>query len=422
MCGIIATISKRGKKVGKAVLQKYEIQKSRGHEGFGYCALDNGSVRVERAEKEEKIRSLLKHDSSPFVIFHHRFPTSTINVEECTHPIFVSHEELDYNYYVVHNGVLRNEDELKKKHEAYPTPYKYNTELIYSSKSSYKSKSTGQEYRTEVKDTPEFNDSESFAIELARYLDGMSHKIDCVGSIAFVCMQTTKEGKFVKLHFGHNSNNPLCIEEDNENIYIKSVGGKALEEDKIYTYTYKDDGTVEESTVVCDVGYTSEYNRTQGTNYPALKEHTYSKYTPKQVNRMGYNTDDFDDIPVIDVSEYSGASAFLNKKTNEAVAEYSDLQFDLEMSEEDINTATNLLLENSDDENSCILLNNEIAELKENIKVILEKMNKIEEDYYLYNRSGNVDFLDLVEKFQDEESMGSNVEYRQGVLLDGYPA
>jgi glucosamine 6-phosphate synthetase-like amidotransferase/phosphosugar isomerase protein len=147
MCGIIGGISKKNRRIGKKLLEKYEIQKSRGREGFGYCALDNGLVRVERFEQEDLFKSKMKHEQSPFVIAHHRFPTSTINVVECTHPIHVSHEELDYDYYVVHNGVLRNEDELKKKHEGYSTPYKYTTELVYSSKSSYISKHTQQEYR-----------------------------------------------------------------------------------------------------------------------------------------------------------------------------------------------------------------------------------------------------------------------------------
>lgn len=411
MCGIIGAISKNNKRVGKELLLKYEAQKSRGHEGFGYCAFENGVVKVERAEQEEKIRRKLKHEMSPFVMFHHRFPTSTINVEECTHPIHVSHEELDYDYYVVHNGVLRNEDELKKKHEGYSVPYKYTTELIYSSKSSYKSNHTGQEYKSEIKNTHEFNDSESLAIELARYFDGMSHKIDAVGTIAFICLQTTKQGKFVKLHFGHNSGNPLCLEQDGNNIWIKSVGGKALEEDIIYSYTFKDDGTVEESQVSIDVGYTTEYNRTQGTNYPKTpqynNQHTRYPTVDYSTNRMGFglnNDDDWgDDYKGIDTTkDYSGYTELqLDVKVNSMVREFCELSDELNMLETDVTVATDMLL-NEDNLSQASLINSEISETKERIKETVHKMNMIEEDY-IYKIKGSQDFLDLVEEYQEEQ-------------------
>lgn len=414
MCGIIGVISKNNRRVGKDVLAKYEIQKSRGREGFGYCAFDKKFIRVERSEDEQGIMRKLKHDNSPLVVFHHRFPTSTINVEECTHPIYVSNEELDFNYYVVHNGVLRNEDELKPKHEK--LGYVYNTELHYSSKSSYKSHITGQEYKSEVKDSVEFNDSESLAIELARYLDGMTHKIDCVGTIAFICLQTTKEGKFVKLHYGHNSGNPLMIEEDKDNIYIKSVGGKAIEEDIIYTYTYKDDGTVEESQVSIDIGYTTEYNRTNGN-----KDHDYYKnnvqsrlpvvdYNTNRSMGFGLNNDDDwgDDVDkgFVDVSEYNIDTTNLSyqeqlaNKVEEMLKDYCEYKSELEMLESDLALAQEMCLD-TNDTHSAYLLENEITLYKEQARTITEKMNKIEEDY-LYKIQGTKDFLDLVEDYEEE--------------------
>lgn len=234
MCGIVAGYSKNKKRISKALLRRYRDQKSRGTEGFGYVAVYKDGVRAVRRETENAIEKELKQEDSPFVMFHHRFPTSTINVEECAHPIKVSHDELDYDYYVVHNGVIRNCDELKKKHEE--LGYKYTTLLQSTDRTLYKSALSGREYFTGgAKVVEKYNDSEALAIELARHIDGMSKTIDATGTMAFVVMQVDKEtGVATKMYFGRNDGNPLHVENNRDYIWIKSQGNNIITPHTMY--------------------------------------------------------------------------------------------------------------------------------------------------------------------------------------------
>jgi len=45
------------------------------------------------------------------IIAHHRYPTSTKNLINQTHPIQVSNELLEHDYLVIHNGVITNDAE-----------------------------------------------------------------------------------------------------------------------------------------------------------------------------------------------------------------------------------------------------------------------------------------------------------------------
>lgn len=265
MCGIVAGFSKKRQKISKPIMRRYREQKSRGTEGFGYLAVYPDKVNHVRRETEAEIEKEIKKESAHLIMFHHRFPTSTINVEECAHPIKVSHDELDYDYYVVHNGVIRNPDELKKNHEA--LHYVYNTALKTADRLYFKSNVTGREYfTTDNRIGEKYNDSEALAIEVARCIDGMTHTIDTLGTVAFVTMRVNKEtGIADKMYFGHNEGNPLGIEVNKEYIWIKSEGGKSLDTHKIYTLDLE---TVE----------LTERPQYIGRAYPSNSNFTASKY------------------------------------------------------------------------------------------------------------------------------------------------
>lgn len=284
MCGIIAAFGKHNQKINKPLWKRYIEQKGRGSDGFGFITVGD-TVSVYRAETEKEIQKMLHENKSDFIVFHHRYPTSTINCIEATHPIYVSHSELDFDYYVIHNGVLQNEDKLRDEHIA--LGYEYTTEIKEITKTEYVTKL--QRYETSDSETLSFNDSESFAIDLARYLDGCSEKIESVGSIAFVCLRVGKSGKekgvAIKMYYGHNTGNPLHIEENKDLFFIKSVGGVELKTDVLFSIDLK-------------TGKRDEKEVAIGKTYTYTPPHTYNtkSYSESPTNNhLGFKTNVFDD-------------------------------------------------------------------------------------------------------------------------------
>lgn len=230
----------------------YQRQKLRGQEGFGYVSLINGVMeRYRKAENEAPILKSLKDTLGNEVMFHHRKPTSTPNFWEAAHPIQVSHESLKYDYIVVHNGSIYDRDvqELKKKHD----------EMGFTYLTLFKQKwvsQTGNEHQFGEK----WNDSECFAIELARDLDkdgtGISH---VWGKIAFVCIQFEKDSKkAVKLFWGRNEGSPLQFSETKGFFTVTSEGdGKDMKAHILNWYDYATNKLEEKS---YRVGYFNEYN------------------------------------------------------------------------------------------------------------------------------------------------------------------
>lgn len=211
MCGIIGSFHTKKDAVpanGWAIDQ-YEDQHSRGEKGFGIIGWKvGGKVEVLRATESAKFMYDLHSKPWQMMIVHHRWPTSTPNKLDQTHPLFVSHGSLKFDYLVVHNGVIRNEDKLRKTHV---------DELGFT-------------YRTEIigDKTLKFNDSESFAIEVARFVERQSEEIGTEGSAAFIAVQLEKTGKNagkpIMLYFGRNEGNPLCMGKSRGKLHLSSEG------------------------------------------------------------------------------------------------------------------------------------------------------------------------------------------------------
>lgn len=210
MCGIIAVIAKHGdmEKAREAMLEQYENQYSRGTRGFGLIEVTNKGIRIRKATEPVKALLDIGRSEAPILLFHHRMPTSTDNKLDQAHPMKVSNDELKSDWYISHNGVIQNANELKKKHEE--AGYTYDT--IVKEKYHYEN-STWQK----------FNDSEAFAIELVRFLEGKIEEVTWTGAAAFVGIRVNKKTqKPTQVVFGRGETNPLQMKETEDNLILAS--------------------------------------------------------------------------------------------------------------------------------------------------------------------------------------------------------
>lgn len=212
MCGIVYVKRKDKRPAYKAVLKRYRAQKFRGQQGFGYVAIKDGQiVNYKRAPTEHEIIQHMSRETADEILFHHRYPTSVPNIEEAAHPLLVENKALDHQYYVAHNGVIRNTEELKKKHEEMGMVY--TTEIA----KGFIALSSGKNYQMDV----DWNDSESLAIETALVLDAKKNTIDTEGAAAVIGIKALGK-KVVSRFFFRNHINPLHFNEDAIMITITS--------------------------------------------------------------------------------------------------------------------------------------------------------------------------------------------------------
>lgn len=233
MCGIVYSKSFTGKGVVPTIVQRYMAQKHRGSSGFGFYIPEKN--RLTHNTKEGRILSLLKREENESeVLWHHRFPTSTANVRTGCHP-YSTKDVFENNYVVVHNGVLRNEAELKKKHEELGINY------------------------VSVQENGRFNDSEALAYDIARFLEGEKDKIEAKGSIAFIAIKRDKAGKPMTLFFGRNSGNPLKMKKTKYSLTLSSEGeGEMIDTNTLYSMSY-DTLQITKRTCIIETGYSTYY-------------------------------------------------------------------------------------------------------------------------------------------------------------------
>lgn len=232
MCGIIFGSRKDKHPIFLPVKKRLDKQIHRGKEGFGYIAIQDGKIKsIERAEKEDEIVEKLNNEIASEILLHHRLPTSTENHVDATHPIVVKNKLLKHDYYVVHNGVLKNYLSLKEEYDRMGFEFTTLIEKIYITKTK-----NSESQHSIIK----FNDSEALAIDLALYLDGYKDTIDSKGSIAFIAIQANKRGAVQKIFFGRNTGNPLVYEKNGDLFFLRSEGGgEGIEANILYTLDYK---------------------------------------------------------------------------------------------------------------------------------------------------------------------------------------
>ncbi len=213
MCGIIGVFNHGDKEqtANDEVLEILQDQISRGKEGFGISFIDKDrKVDTKRATIAAKAIIDLYHEPNqkPSAIMHHRMPTSSENKLSQTHPIRVEDGSLKHNYLVIHNGVVRNCDDLREEHEKLG--------FVYTTPRMRKW------YQSEEE---EYNDSESLAIEVARLVEGQTKRLDVEGSAAFIALQINKKSNTVKrVYFGRNDSNPLKLAATRGKITLSSEG------------------------------------------------------------------------------------------------------------------------------------------------------------------------------------------------------
>ena len=232
MCGIIYYKSFTGRAVNRQVLKHYMAQKHRGHDGFGFIGISQKRLRICRATEERGIRHYLKKYPFSEILFHHRLPTSTSNTIQTTHPIVVSQPIYKHRYYLIHNGIIQNDMELKEKHEQ--MGIKYTTQQT----GRYRS------YWGDMEERSEFNDSEALAHEVALFLEGKQKKIEAQGDITFICLETDSDNHVLKLHFARNDGSPLEMKRTHECMVIASenVSEQDIPPHMLYTYDYRTQG------------------------------------------------------------------------------------------------------------------------------------------------------------------------------------
>lgn len=254
MCGIITVVKKNSETTATAdaILGMLTQQLHRGSQGFGYVAFNEKVENFVRRETRFEIEKPLANNEARSIMFHHRLPTSTPNYADCAHPILVSHKELKYDYYVIHNGVISNHGVLKAEHEA--LGYVYTTLVETTTKT-----------QSNVLKREQYNDSEALAIDLARFFEGKTDKIASVGSIAFVALQVNKKNRnVVGVWWGRNSS-PLTINVTENGIVLRSEGEvEQVEADILYRLDMKTWKVDSEPVKIGEIGssYGARYNHT----------------------------------------------------------------------------------------------------------------------------------------------------------------
>lgn len=212
MCGIAYGHNFDGSPVNNDILQQFDLQRHRGLEGFGL--FDGQEMHMVHAAKEDRIlRWLVKYDSN-LILFHHRNPTSTINIKRTAHPFTTYKYFGDTQYILVHNGHVNNSRVLFEEH-----------------------KKLGIKYQSKLHDGT-FNDSESLLWDLALTLEGKQEHLKASGSIAFICLKLVN-GKLDKMYFARNTS-PLNLFRDENGIRLSSEGkGTSIDPHMLYTYNYE---------------------------------------------------------------------------------------------------------------------------------------------------------------------------------------
>jgi predicted glutamine amidotransferase len=232
MCGIIAAFNTTTKEKGKAtevnniIINQYQEQYSRGTEGFGIIRINKKQeIETDRACEPTKFLLDLTLKKSEMIIVHHRRPTSTKNKLKQTHPIIVTNAKLKYDYHIVHNGIISNDEELRKKH----------IELGFT----YKTECMEGYYR---KDTLKWNDSEALSIELALFIEKIIPTIRTNNTAAFIILQTDKKTKKAKqIFFGRSGFGDLKMSKTRGKLRISSEGeGDDIKPDILYSFKPED--------------------------------------------------------------------------------------------------------------------------------------------------------------------------------------
>lgn len=350
MCGIVYSKSFVGKPVNRKIEKLFDAQRTRGTDGFGfYLPIED---RLTHNTREGRIRARLRRAKASEILFHHRLPTSTLNVRNSCHP-FSTKDFFEHNYVGVHNGVLWNDEELRKA--------QLDKGITYVSED----------------DLGSFNDSEALIYDLAEYIEGRKEFIEASGSIAFVMVQKDSEGKTLATFFGRNHGNPLVMKHTDKHLTLSSEGkGTLIEPHKLYCFNH-DTGVITTSPMYLPEGYGS------GRRYISGREASgYDGFG------FGYNwgldDDEFEHLEVM--SPKDRERFFRNELRDSGVRDYD---FIMEERSKVKNEAERLLYDAFDNPYDAVIagdaelktLKLKEAELKDKVEVTQTATDKEIEEY-----------------------------------------
>lgn len=235
MCGLIAGFNtnpkdtKKTKKINDFIIDQYEDQHGRGQKGFGIIRINpKGKVEIDRACEGTKFLLDLYLKESPMIIAHHRYPTSTENWLDQTHPMIVSNNLLKHDYYIIHNGVLTNDRQLREKH--LKLGFVYTTEY------------QEEPYYNKGEPRIKFNDSEALAVEMALLIEGQSQLVETENQAALIALQVNKKtGLAERVFFGKNGAADLKLDKRKGTLKISSEGiGEEVPENILFSFGITD--------------------------------------------------------------------------------------------------------------------------------------------------------------------------------------
>lgn len=220
MCGIVGVFNYKENKemANDKALEIMDEQLRRGTEGFGSVFIDDKKqFVVKRATGVIKAMIDINLTPSRMILIHHRQPTSSTNKILQTHPIVVENKKLKHGYLVIHNGIVRNHEKLKEDHKA-----------------------DGYVYTTD--DGIECNDSESLAIEVAKFIENKTKQIETTGTAAFVALQyDLKSKKALQVFYGKNDGAVLRLAKSRNILRLSSEGGgESIKSNVLYHFDLED--------------------------------------------------------------------------------------------------------------------------------------------------------------------------------------
>lgn len=252
--------------------------------------MNNGRVFTKRSTTEKGIIEKLIRCQSNAILFHHRTPTSTDNVIESCHPFVVDTDK--GKIILVHNGVIHNAQALFKEH-----------------------KELGIEYKSLAGD--EFNDSESLAIDFARYISGEQKELKAHGWIAFIAYQTNKENEIEKIYFGKGTTAELNMKFTNKFLSVGSeVEGKEIKSNRLYIFDVKTKKLNSRKLEIRSYYQESSYQGDREDDWSARVMHGYLPAPKKPCldwykDKYGawHSSDDYDDDGFDDDDVYDSRSS-----------------------------------------------------------------------------------------------------------------
>lgn len=164
ICGIIGCKIKSSRQLRKTLWKIYRYQKARGQQGAGVSILRKTPSDTDRVRRR-RVKDVIKHkliDSiqpGDFLLFHHRLPTSTPNIDRCNHPICSETGSI----HLAHNGWVSGADYHYKRLKG--KGHRFETEILQvsSARLGFHYYGTGE--------VNNFTDSEVIVHELEDNLD-----------------------------------------------------------------------------------------------------------------------------------------------------------------------------------------------------------------------------------------------------------